>query len=136
MTGKIKRLGAKIKLSELIKKDKAGFGIWSAYGWTCSKCVLEGFKVMKERHKEETGQELILDDRIEEALEEWLPKLKCECVPEKNLEVDEEGLKLLREREEGPVADDDFLLERDIEKPQLVEPDFEKPDLEEDDEEK
>ena len=39
----------KKKLSELIKKDVAGFGFLSASGWTCSKCVLEGFNVMRMR---------------------------------------------------------------------------------------
>ena len=101
----------KIKLSELIKKDKAGFGILSSYGWTCSKCVLEGFDHMRKREGAE------LPDDIEEAIEEWLPKLKCECVEESKLEIDEEGLKLLEEREE-PAIDEE---PEDIEKPKLVE---------------
>jgi len=106
----------KIKLSELIKKDKAGFGILSSYGWTCSKCVLEGFDHMRKQ------EGTLIPDDIEEAVEKWLPKLKkCECVPEKNLIIDEEGLRLLeeREREPGePVIDEE---PEDIEKPKWVE---------------
>ena len=102
----------KIKLSELIKKDKAGFGILSSYGWTCSKCVLEGFDHMRKQEGAE------LPDDIEEAIEKWLPKLKCECVEESKLEIDKEGLKLLKEREREPAIDEE---PEDIEKPKLVE---------------
>lgn len=103
----------KVRLSELVEKDKVGFGFLSAYGWTCSRCVLEGYLRMKK-----AGMEL--PDEIKEEIEKWLPKLKCECVPEKKLEIDEKGLRMLQEREKEPVADIDFECE-DVEKPQLVE---------------
>jgi len=103
----------KKKLSELIKKDVAGFGFLSAFGWTCSKCVLEGFNVMRMQGAE-------LPDNIEEAIEKWLLKLKCECVPEKDLIIDKEGLEMLKEREEKILPDDEFEFE-DVEKPKYVE---------------
>jgi len=99
------------KLSELIKKDTAGFGFLSAFGWTCSKCVLEGFNALRMQGEG-------VPDDIQEAIEKLLPKLKCECVPEKDLEVDEEGLKLLEARERYPVIEEE---PEDIDKPKLVE---------------
>jgi len=87
----------KRKLSELIKRDEAGFGFVSSYGWTCSKCVLDSFNAMR-------MQGIELPDSTIKAIEEWLPKLKCECVPNDDLIKDKEGLLMLREREEDSIA--------------------------------
>jgi len=46
-------------------------------------------------------------------------QLKCECVAEKNLMIDDEGLRLLRDRDEGRMVIDDEA--EDIERPKLVE---------------
>jgi len=103
----------KTKLSDLIRQDTAGYGFLSAYGWTCSKCVLQGFAQLRQQGEE-------IPDSVADVLENTnIDELRCECVAEKNLIEDDEGLRLLRDRDEGRMVIDDEA--EDIERPKLVE---------------